>query len=98
MIQNYLLTRKLGDAIVANDPAGYSIHRLNAAFEEVSHHYVPSHDSAINFVKTLEDTELVQFTIVERERLKTIEIREGKDVKITKVMRVTQPIKIIKIT
>jgi hypothetical protein len=48
-------------------------------------------------VKTLEDTELVQFTIVERDRLKTIEIRGGKDVKITKVMRVTQSMKIIKI-
>lgn len=58
---------------------------------------MPSHDSAINFVKTLEDTELVQFTIVERDRLKTIEIRGGKDVKITKVMRVTQSMKIIKI-
>jgi hypothetical protein len=45
----------------------------------------------------MEDTEVVQFTIVERERLKTIEIRGGKDVKITKVMRVTQPIKVIKI-
>lgn len=45
----------------------------------------------------MEDTEVVQFTIVESERLKTIEIRGGKDVKITKVMRVTQPIKVIKI-
>jgi len=40
---------------------------------------------------------VAQFIIVEKERLKTIEIRGGKEVKITKVMKVTQPIKIIKI-
>lgn len=82
---------------MANDPAGYSIHRLNGAFEEAAHYYVPSHDSAINFAKTHEDADVTQFLIVEKERLKTVEIRGGKDVKITKVMRVTQPIVTIKI-
>jgi biopolymer transport protein ExbD len=50
---------------------------------------VPSHDSAINFTKTLEEANVSQFLVVEKERLKTIEIRGDKEVKITKVMKVT---------
>ena len=74
ILQNYVLKN------AQSKPAGYSIHCLDSKMREQFSQYVPSHDNAIMFAKS-EDEE---FIIAEKSKIKTIAVRERRELKITK--------------
>lgn len=94
VLQNYTLNKPVGSSKVSQ-PAGYSLHCFDAEFKEIYYQYIPSHDNAIMFEK--EDESELSFIIAEKSRIKTIQIRGEKDVKIIKQMKMVEEIKQIEV-
>jgi hypothetical protein len=76
-----------------SDPAGYSLHCLDKDFKEIYSEYIPSHDNAIGFSRSEHS-----FIVIEKLKVKHIEVRDMNEPKIVKMMKVDQAIKVIQVS
>jgi hypothetical protein len=84
VLQNYTLGKSLsGCTITESAPAGYSLHCLDRDLKEQFSTFIPSHENAIMFARAAAG-KLGHFQVAETTRIKTVELRGEKEIKIVR--------------
>lgn len=80
----------MGPQFEDKQPAGYSLHCYDKDLKEVFASFLPSHQNALMFERSLENPS--QFTVAETTKIRTVEIKEERELKIVKMMKAQEPI------